>query len=441
MTSRRWSACVSEQGRFAIVLLATALVARLSVVAFFDPFLWVDGSDAPYYLREGWRLLHGQLPWWPPVAPLYAQWLALSWLPYYSSPFPTDTTMIPVGLLAGVRVWQVAASVVMVAALACLAWRLCGRRRAPVVVVIGLGLGPAFVLEPFRVLTETMALMWLGLALLWWAAPGRTAARAALTGLAVGLAALTRPVMFGLPWVLALHDWGVTRRAPVGARHHGALLLAVCLVVVMPWVVTLRMTTGHWLPHGFGANLWIGAVGDGRWMGTSTMDERRREFEGGPDDYLGEVSRVVQERPLAWLATRASNLGAALVQPHFAQELGTRSVRAVVLAWWHGDTTPGELAQAVGDRAGLTKLMLYAWHWTALVLGLGGLCVVRSRERYAVQGLALVAAYFLAVHLLLSASPRYLLPTQLPLWIGVALLVARSGRTPAPGVSAAAPTS
>ena len=440
MTSRTWSACISGPGPFVIVLLGAALVARLSVVALFDPFLWVDGSDAPYYLREGWRLLHGQLAWWPPVAPLYTQWLALSWLPYYGSPLPTDTAMIPAGLLAGVRVWQVAASVVMVAALTCLAWRLTDRRLACAIVVVGLGLGPAFVLEPFRVLTETMALMWLGLALLWWVAPGRTAARAALTGMAFGLAALTRPVMFGLPWVLALHDWAVTRRATVGGGYHAAAMLAVCLVVVTPWVVTLRVTTGHWAPQGFGANLWIGATGDGRWMGTSTMEERRREFEGGPDDYLGEVSRVVRQRPLVWLTTRARNLGAALAQPHFAQELGTRSVRAVVLAWWHGDATPGELAQVVADRAGLTKLALYAWHWTALVLGVCGLCVMRSRERRAARDLALVAAYFLAVHLLLSASPRYLLPMQLPLWIGAGLFVARRRRPPGPGVSPSVPT-
>ncbi len=43
------------------------------------------------------------------------------------------------------------------------------------------------------------------------------------------------------------------------------------------------------------------------------------------------------------------------------------------------------------------------------------------------SSLAVVVAYVVGVHFVLTALPRHLLPIQLPLWIGVAMRAARVG--------------
>ena len=66
-------------------------------------------------------------------------------------------------------------------------------------------------------------------------------------------------------------------------------------VVVAPWSLSLHHQTGAWLPSGFLANLWIGAVGDGSWHGGDAADARRDQFANGPDDYLGETVAVIDD--------------------------------------------------------------------------------------------------------------------------------------------------
>jgi 4-amino-4-deoxy-L-arabinose transferase-like glycosyltransferase len=410
-----------------IALIACAVVARLAVVASLDPLTWVDGSDAPYYLRQAWTLARDPQGI-PPVAPAYVGALSLAWRAVPGAPRPDRVETLPRGLLAGVRLAQVAASVGMIVALAGLAGRLTGRRRHAAIVAAGLGLGPALVLEPFRILTETLALASLAAALAAWLWPARTTGRAATAGLLWGLAALTRPVLFGLPWLLVACD--VWRAAPAarGARaRQGLLALACCALVVSPWVLSLRSASGRWIPQGFAANLWIGATGDGRWLGAARTDAQRQTFRGGPDDYLGETGRIVRTDPLGWLATRARNLGLAVVQPHFASDMGGVSVRAAAGGWLRGDASFGALVQALAGTSGLAKLALYLWHWIGLLFGVAGLWLARRRVHEAVP-LLLVAAYFTGVHALLTALPRYLLPVHLVLWIGVAWFVDRVQR-------------
>jgi hypothetical protein len=320
-----------------------------------------------------------------------------------------------------VRLAQVGASVAMVLAIVGLVRSVSTRRRSLAIVAAGLGLGPALVLEPFRILTETPALACVAAALALWLLPRRSSRRAGLAGLAWGLATLTRPVMFGLPWLLASWDIGA---APVGSRgaraRHAAIMLACCLLTVAPWVLSLRAASGRWIPQGFAANLWIGAAGEGRWLGAPQTDALRATFRGGPDDYVGEVGRIIRTQPLAWLTVRGRNLGLAVVQPHFASDMGGVSVRAAAGDWLRGQASAGALIAALAGSSGPAKLALYVWHWTGLVLGIAGLWRARRAAGAIAVPLLVVALYFPAVHVGLTALPRYLLPMHLALWAGVA---------------------
>lgn len=415
----RWRAVLS--------VLLLSLAARLLVVAVVDPQRWIEGSDSRYYVSEGWRLARDAGAVVPPVAPLYAYGLALAWLPWGDAPSPGTAGEIPPGLLTAVRLGQVALSMTMLGATTWLAWRLAHSRRAALVTALGLGLGPAFVLEPFRILTETLALSLLALALAAWVAPRRTPTRALVAGVLFGLAALTRPITFGLPWLLALHAAWTSR-----AWRHALAMLAVLMLVVLPWVAGLRHATGRWWPQGFESNLWIGAVGDGVWIGSRESDRLRERFAGGPDDYLGEVARAVRERPLEWAARRTRNLATALARPHFASDIGGPAFFTALERWMAGDAGPGPVLAVLAHPSSVTKVVLYAAHWLALAAG--GIGLWRARRRVPGTGpLIAVALYFVGVHVFLTALPRYLLPIQLPLWLGVGFVAAPPPSRGSPG--------
>lgn len=413
----------------ALAVLAAGGAARLAVLLLLDPQTWVAGGDTPFYARQGWLLAHGLAPLFAPVAPAYTWLVAAAWACCPGHGLPGPDGPVPAAVLTLVRLAQVAASL----GTAWIAWRLArrfgGSGRAAAATCAGLALGPAFVLEPFRVRTETLFLLLLVAALLLWDDARRRARTPIAAGLVFGLAALVRPVVVGIPLLLA-GGMAVAGRGPAHGRRAAGFALAF-VAVLAPWSVSLAVHTGSWFPRGLAANLWIGSVGDGRWQGRDATDAMREGFAGGPDDYLGETFEVVARSPGRWLATRARNLSAALVQPHFAPDLPGPSTRRGFAEWWRGDREPAGLVRLLSPPAARLKLALYLLHWLAIVGGLAGL-LRRRRQWRELLPLWVVVLYFPAVHLLLTALPRYLFPIQPALWIAVALLLA-PGAAPARG--------
>ncbi len=406
--------------RAGAALLLAAAAARLAIILVLDPRLWVAGSDTPYYVREGWLLAHGAAPLFALVAPAYTWLIAAAWTFLPGVGLPAQPEAIPGALLTIVRAVQVLFSLGMIGSAVVLARRWSGNERAALVTCAGLALGPAFVLEPFRVLTETVFLCVLYLGLLLWttrrpAGPWPQLA----SGAVFGLAALVRPVVVGLPVVLAGGYWLTTDR-PKGRRRVMAFLLVFAAMLV-PWSLSLHHRTGSWLPPGLAANAWIGAVGDGRWHGRDAADAQRGHFAAGPDDYLGETLNTIREAPIRWLLLRTRNLGAALAQPHFASDVPGPSTKQAIARWWRRDRTPGALLSLLSAPPVVLKLALYAVHWCALLGGLAGLLRWRLRWRELLP-LWAVILYFPSVHVVLTALPRYLLPIEPGLWIAVALL-------------------
>jgi len=414
---------VKGRPRFAaalVTLLVAAAGARVAVLLALDPHTWVAGSDTPYYVTQGWLLAHGQAPVFAAVAPGYIWVVAAAWRCFPQAPQPAPAEAIPVGLLTVVRAAQVVLSVAMAGVVALLARRASRCDRAALLAATGLALAPGQVLEPFRVLTETMFLLLLVVGVsLWSVRDDRSARRQILAGLVLGFAALVRPVVLGVP--LALAGMELSSRRSARRWRAAAFLLAVA-VPLLPWSVSLRRHTGSWAPAGLAANLWIGAVGDGRWHGAKAMDARRSRFAGGPDDYFGEVIDAFRASPGGWLVRRTRNLAGALLQPHFAPEVPGPSTRAEVAHWWRTDRSPAALLAVLATPAALAKGGLYAFHLLALAGGLAGLLRWRSRWRDLVP-VWVIVLYFPLVHVFLTATPRYLLPLQPALWVGVGLLL------------------
>jgi 4-amino-4-deoxy-L-arabinose transferase-like glycosyltransferase len=406
--------------RIAWAILGAGAAARLAIVLALDPHLWVAGSDTPFYVDQGWRLARGISPLFSSVAPAFTWLIAAAWAWFPKSAPPASPEAIPVALLTVVRIVQVALSLGMVASAVVLARRWSDSGRGALVTCAGLALGPAFVLEPFRVLTESLflCLLYLGL-LLFSTARREGSGKLIAAGCVLGLAALVRPVVMGLPVALAAGYW-LTADRPERRRRALAFLL-VFAAMLAPWSLSLHHHTGSWLPSGLAANVWIGAVGDGRWHGRDATDVQRDHFVAGPDDYLGETLNTIREAPIRWLLLRARNLGAALAQPHFASDVPGPSTKQAVARWWRRDRTPEALLSLLSAPPVVLKLALYAAHWCALLGGLAGLLRWRRRWRELLP-LWAVILYFPSVHVVLTALPRYLLPIEPGLWIAVALL-------------------
>jgi 4-amino-4-deoxy-L-arabinose transferase-like glycosyltransferase len=421
MTARR------PFGPWLVALLAAGAMARLGVMIGLDPTTWVAGSDSPFYAAQGWRLAHGMTPLFPPVSPAYTWLVAAAWSCCPAMPLPQPSDAIPAAVLTIIRVVQILASLAMVWAAIVLVRRWTSNDRAALVTGAGLAFGPAFLLEPFRILTETafMSLLYVGLLLWsirqreqWW--PSLTA------GLVFGLAALTRPVVMLLPAALVVSEL-CARRDRLRGRRAAAFLVSFT-VVAAPWSFSLHHQTGSWLPSGFFANLWIGAVGDGSWHGGDAADARRSQFADGPDDYLGETVAVIRDAPVGWFAVRARNFGAALLRPHFVSELPGPSTRRAVVHWWLSGRRPGTLMTLAVTPVVILKLIFFAAHWLALLGGLAGLVRWRHHWRELLP-LWTTILYFPTVHLLLTALPRYLFPIEPALWIAVGLFVSDPGST------------
>jgi hypothetical protein len=135
------------------------------------------------------------------------------------------------------------------------------------------------------------------------------------------------------------------------------------------------------------------------------------------------------------LARRARNLGGALLRPHFVAELPGPSTRGAVVDWWRSGRQPGRLVTLAVTPLVVLKLIFFAAHGLALLGGAAGLVRWRRHWRHLLP-LWTTILNFPAVHLVLTALPRYLFPIEPALWIAVGLFVSDPGTTapsPLPG--------
>jgi 4-amino-4-deoxy-L-arabinose transferase-like glycosyltransferase len=342
--------------------------------------------------------------------------LSALWAGFPSAAAPLTVEAIPASLLISARLIQS----IMGAAVVGLAYsttrRLSDRHAAGLVAAGALALSPAFVREAAYIRTESTFILFLTAAIWLYLIAVRTSSRVSLplAGVALGLACLTRPIAFLMAAALILPVvWKARGR---GDRVGAALLVAGFALTTLPWFVYLGSTTGRPIPEGLASNLWIGAVGEGRWEGNLIVDQRRQAFGGDSGSYLQEFVRIVRADPLGWLTLRARNLTAAVLTPHGTIDLPGPSIKRMVGQWVAGDRSLQGLGGIFGQESFPLKLLIYAFHYFALVVGAIGAWVSRRRWRsfYPVS----MGIVGLAVpYSLLTVEPRYLFPAEVFLWI------------------------
>jgi 4-amino-4-deoxy-L-arabinose transferase-like glycosyltransferase len=415
------------------VLLGAGLVLRVATIIGLPPHTWFAGGDGPYYVRQAWLIAHGALT--EPlrtVGPLYPFMLSLVWQLFPGHAEPATPDAVAASYLLTVRLAQATIGTLMVAIVFALGRQLGLARRAAMVGAIGVALGPAFVIEPFYLRTESLCLLLLTGALLAYVSGQRAQPMlwSTAAGILCALAAVTRPVLLLLPVALSVHLLIVRGRAP------GALLVGA-LLVLAPWQIRLHEATGRWLPEGFSANLLLGAHGEGRPPDPITFHALERRAASMGRGILGEALHAIATSPTAWVARRGRNVAASLAQPHGTSDLGGPSVKAAFAGWLQGERTTSELRPIVESRGFLMRVLIYAFHYTGLALAAVGFWV-RRRDWRTWLPLYIVIAYVVSVHAVLTASPRYLFPIQPFVWILAGSALASRQTHPLPAVQESA---
>lgn len=419
------------------LILILALALRLVYGLAQDPLaVYNTNGDSGWYLLNGYALATGfdrgtiSVPGVTgvtlpvslstlPTPPLY-----LLFIGFWQAVLPPPAAIVMIRLIQAV----------MGVALCALSYRLArrlGGDRAGLWAAGALAVSPAFVIEPAALLSETLYMFLVSIALwlyvrLFAAHHTQPAVSLLLAGGLLGLATLTRAPLLLFPLGLALHlllacGW----RA--GLRR-AALLLAAYAFIVSLWTLYSLARWDRFIvaAPGFEAFLFLGTTG---WQGPESVDRSLAELSGAAvPDQIADQQQIYREAAMqnitrdlpGYLARRASDLADAYLQPHGTAYFGGESLKDLALGWLQTDRTPGGLLRLAQGEWFWPKLAIYIFHYAGLVLGVVGIWLTRRRWRLALPLLGFIA-YTTLVHFVLDALPRYLFPTMLFWWIFAAV--------------------
>ena len=409
-------------------LILFAFLLRLVTGSGLDhaPGYQTGGGDSTWYLAHGYALMtgfdRGQLPGYGVDAEpdgMFINLRALTAAPLYLIFIGSSQALFP----REMAVWLIrAVQALLGAATVWLVWRL-GRRvtgsaSAAFVAAAALAISPAFIFESAQIATETLYIFLLLAALTHHSErPGRVA----VTGLLLGLAALTRAVLLLFPLGLAIHllllyGWRQGLRRAL-------LLLAVYSLVVGSWTVYNLARWNRFVIAGEGlaAFLYISAQDEG-WQGGAELDSQllADTGESPPESadrqgvYIQGAQQRISADPAGHALRRLRELTGALLQPFGTSHYEGPPLRLLAQDWLRDGIAPADLLRVTAAQNFWPRLLIYILHFGGLLAGLAGLWLTRQRWRQTLP-LAGFIAYTLLLHLALYAIPRYLFPT-LPLW-------------------------
>lgn len=381
-------------------LLVLALVARLGFLLFSGaPPAAFHSNDGAWYLQNGMALLRASEPGPLNTGPVYLLFVGV-----FASVFPLAWAVIAIKLVQFVLSTATAAFVYK------LGYTFWGHR-AGMIAGAGVALGPMFIIDSAAIVTEPL-FMFLLFAALVLIVEGR---RMAAAGVLLGLATLTRAVLLAFPATLVIYL--VIERGWRRAVRPAVMLLLVFGLTILPWTVYNLVKWQRFViaGEGFVSFLFLGAQEQG-WTGPAGVDEMLGVGAENPDsrDYAGHAARAIGADIFGWAMLRVRNLAGAVLQPHNTVYYPGASLKEAAVRWLAEDRTPGGLLALTREESFWSKLVLYLFHFTALVGGLAGMLLARRRWRD-VFILYILAGYYLVVHFVLYALPRYLFPIE-PVW-------------------------
>lgn len=291
------------------------------------------------------------------------------------------------------------------AALAPLSWALAqrigfGERTARWAAVI-VAAFPLLVVYPLALATENtfVPLLTLGLVLVLRAGERRWARDHALTGLILGLAALTRSVVTGFVPLAVLWLWWTAPEKRAGVRK-GALLILCFLLTTMPWAIRNTLLHGRpmWVESALGYDLYVGY--HPKSTGTFTT-EHNISLDLFP--ILDDGERHERGMEAFWSFLRADPGRVPYLMVRKAGHLWSLDKRA--LTYFYSNDFLGRLP------AWLLGLVFLLACGPLIVLAPAASCgVVCGRMGWRKPLIALLLIYYNGVHMLILAEPRFHVP-------------------------------
>ena len=405
------------------------------------------GGDSGWYLVNGAGFYSGQEHGWVLGLPFYVS--AIPTAPFYILYTGFFQQFLPKHeAIVAMRLVQAFIGTATAYLAFRIGWVITRQGRTALLAAALTALHPALIIEAGTIATETcyifflMMGLWLYIEYVVPAAKTPTPHRLkpapaiVLMGIAFGLASLTRAVFLLFPIGIALHFLLLSRRGkmPNGPRR-SLLLLLVYAAVVLTWTF---YNIGMWnrfviVSDQFMPALWRAAAdNDGSPQENDRLlmvhsDETPPadctvdcKFSFDTETYLTGIQATVNGDITVFLSRRWNEWTYALLQPHGTVPLGKVSVMAAAQNWLQNQRSLSGLLQLIQIEGFAPKLVVWLFHYAALVLGLAGMWLSRKAWHLTLPLVGFVA-YTALVHFILLALPRYLFPIELPLLIFAAI--------------------
>ena len=377
--------------------LVVAIVWR-DTVPYSDYFYYHEAGrlqaiDAQFYFRAENLERYAKLAWWPPGYPWFLGAV-------YAIAGPSVHAAVAVQVLLGTfvcgLVYAIGARAVS--------------RRTGILAALLVAVNPTYVFMTNLTASENLAVVWMTLGL-WFAARATAPARSAvLAGIAFAAAALVRAVCAGVTIVAGL--WMLR-----SSRARAGLLATAFLLALSPWAVRNAIVAGSPALVCFGGGLNF-------YFGHNAASPGYRELSETP--FAGIRDPAAVDR-LGWklglqhlgrdplgLVTRSGRKLAALFAP------STDVLHALSAVQPPDGAPPGAGARIRTDRARDAFIRgpatwLSALHTYVLLAGAIAAVVAWHTLPGELRLHALVAVYWIVVHLVFWAQPRFRYPMEIPM--------------------------
>jgi 4-amino-4-deoxy-L-arabinose transferase-like glycosyltransferase len=390
-----------NEHRWLIISLVVAILLRLIFILILDPNPNLRGGDVNFYFERGPLLIRNMAEDVSP-APIFLIYVGVVQL----------FTGSGANAILTVRLLNIIWHCILIVSVYTLGNRYFNRSTA-IVAAFVIAINPIFIIEAGYPITESvyLPLLFGTLAIYsqWQDAPSFR--QILLIGLLLGITTETRAVLLAFPVVLIAHQirlQGWKRGLQLGA----AMLLTFSLVLSL-WTVYSAVRFKRFV---IGAEGIIGFA----WMGINGQQAPRdvSQAAGNPEtsaefnnNLAGQVGDTIAKNLPGYISTRVKNFASAFLQPHNTVYFAGDSLKTIAGKWLREDRSIGGLIALTQSDKFWPKLLLYVFHFWALVFGIVGM-IINWRKFWFALPLFGYILYTSAVHTVLLALPRYLFPMQ-----------------------------
>ena len=383
-----------------LYILILGVILRLLAVLVLQPNL--SGGDTNFYLTYGPQLVRNVAPRMSP-APVYLLYVGI-----IEILIPTDflTTVRLIGLFN--IVWHA----IIICSTYAIGLRYFKASVAQLAALI-IAINPIFIIECVQPTTENiyLGLLFAALAIYSYYQPSPTMRSMGLLGLLFGLATLTRAVSLLFPAILAIHLIG-SHKWRKGFAAAGVFIAAYGLMVstwtVYNYVKWDRIVIGA---EGLVGFTWMGIQGQQSPQAVSQAAGNPKNGEQFNQTLASQVWDVLTHNLPGYVVGRIKNLLSAYLQPHNTVFFPGASLKDQFAQWIISSRIVNDLIAITYASEFWPKLMLYIFHFWALVGGIVGMILYRQ-QFWRLLPLYGYVLYTTTVHSVLLALPRYLFPIQ-----------------------------